>query len=98
MSEEKQKAGVEKWMMCSQHIGTIDDCKNQATMCYPCYLEKIKEFEKAVRNDERKSTAQQILDKHASLFSRTASYGQDFDDLRLWIKKTFLQEKQKVKK
>ena len=46
--------------MCSQHIGTIDDCKNQAVMCYQCYLKKIKEFEKAVRNDEKQEVLKEV--------------------------------------
>jgi hypothetical protein len=48
---------------CTQHIGTIEDCENEATICYQCYLKKITEFEKAVRNDECKATEKRVYDK-----------------------------------
>lgn len=43
----------DKEMKCSQHIGTIEDCKEYAVMCYQCHLKRMAEFEKAVRNDQK---------------------------------------------
>jgi hypothetical protein len=62
-SSDWYKQGQREASECSQKLGG-KDCKEQAVMCYQCYLRDIAEFEKAVRNDERQETLKEV--RHAT--------------------------------
>ena len=79
----------DKEMKCSQHIGTIKDCKEYAVMCYQCHLKKMTEFEKAVRNDEKQEVYKEVWDYLKLLQTRSIPDAEtDVYELKMWLEES----------